>query len=134
MPSVRARYSKACTASSSVTGNILRAADVVQVRVLRADAGVVQTGGDGVHRRDLAVLVLAEVGLHAVENAQPDRWRWWPRSRSVSTPRPAASQPMSRTARIVDEVVKAADGVGAAAHAGDDRIGQASLLFQHLLP
>ena len=42
--------------------NVLRAADIVQVSVLRADAGVIQTGGDGVDRCDLAVFVLTEVG------------------------------------------------------------------------
>ena len=71
IPSVRARYSKASTASSSVTGTYSARPDVVEVGVLRADARVVQPGGDGVDRGDLAVLVLAEVGLHAVENAQP---------------------------------------------------------------
>ena len=42
----------------------------------------------------------------------------------VSMPRPAASQPMSRTRRVVDEVVEGADGVAAAAHAGDHRVGK----------
>ena len=50
--------------------NVLRAADIVQVSVLRADAGVIQTGGDGVNRGDLTVFVLAEIALHAVEDAQ----------------------------------------------------------------
>ena len=35
-------------------------------------------------------------------------------------------------ALILDEVVKASDGVGAAAHTGDDRIGQATFFFQNL--
>ena len=74
MPSVRARYSKASTASSSVTGTYSARPDIVEVSVLRADAGIVQSGGDGVHRRDLSVLILAEIGFHAVENAQARRW------------------------------------------------------------
>ena len=52
-------------------GDILGPSRVVEVGVLRADARVVQPGGQGVHRGDLPVLVLAEVGLHAVENSQP---------------------------------------------------------------
>ena len=36
-------------------------------------------------------------------------------------------------ALILDEIVETADGVGAAAHAGNDSVRQAAFLFQHLL-
>ena len=44
--------------------------------------------------------------------------------RPVSRPSPPASQPISATRGVRDERVKDADRVGAAAHAGDDRVGQ----------
>lgn len=70
MPSIRLRYSNAFIRFVVRHRNVLCAADVVQVSVLRADTGVIQTGGDGVNRSDLAVFVLAEIALHTVENAQ----------------------------------------------------------------
>ena len=69
MPSSLERYSKASTASSSVMATIFGSSDIVKVGVLRSDAGVVKTGGDGVNRSNLSVLILAEIGLHTVENA-----------------------------------------------------------------
>ena len=51
-------------------GHVFRPPGVVQPGVLRADAGVVQPRRDGIHWRDLAVFVLAEVALHAVEDEE----------------------------------------------------------------
>ena len=38
--------------------------------MLGADAGVIKTGGYGINRSNLAVFILQEVALHAVEDAQ----------------------------------------------------------------
>ena len=46
----------------------------------------------------------------------------------------AASTPISRTDGVVDEVVEQADGVAAAADAGDGVVGQPPLALQHLRP
>ena len=51
-------------------GNVFRPAYLVKVSVLRTDTGVVKTCGDRVNRRDLTVFVLAEQGLHAVEDTE----------------------------------------------------------------
>ena len=98
--------------------NVLCAADVVQVSVLRADAGIIQTGGDGVDRRDLTVLVLTEVATSCRGICRAGRSRWSRRSQRCRCRGPRPRQPIRRTALIVDEVVKAADGVRAAADTG----------------
>ena len=53
--------------------------------------------------------------------------------RPGSGPSPPASQPMSRTGGVGDEGVEDADGVGAAAHAGDHGVRQPAGHGQHLL-
>ena len=67
-------------------GHVFRPSDIVQISVLRSDAGVVQPGGNGVHRRDLAVFVLAEPGFHPVKNAHPARIHGGGRFKGVDSP------------------------------------------------
>ena len=113
-------------------GDVLGAADVVQVRVLRPDARVVQSGGDGVNRGDLAVVVLAEIGLHAVENPQPASADGGGCLEGID----AAAGGLAADEGyvfVINEMVEGSDGVGAAADTGDDRVGQASLLLKDLL-
>ena len=100
--------------------------------MLRAHTGIIQSGGNGVYRGNLAVLVLTEIGLHAVENAHPAGVNRGGGFKGVDAPSGGltADQP---DARVVDKVVEAADGVGTAAHAGHHRIGKTALFFQHLL-
>ena len=69
MPSVRHRRWKAASASSSVIADVLGAADVLQLGVLGADAGIVEAGRDRVRLDDLAVRVLQQVGAVAVQHA-----------------------------------------------------------------
>ncbi len=52
-------------------GDVLGAAGLLVEGVLRADAGVVEAGGDGVRLPHLASVVLEEVGVGAVEDAGP---------------------------------------------------------------
>ena len=85
-------------------GDIFCPADIVEPCVLRADAGIVQPCGNGVDRGDLAVLILAEVGLHAVENTLRGRCCYGGGSlNGVDTPSRclAADQPHSL---VLDEI------------------------------
>ena len=50
-------------------GHILRSADVMQISMLRSDAGIIQSCGNGIYGSDLSVLILAEIGFHAMEDS-----------------------------------------------------------------
>ena len=50
--------------------HILRPADIVEMGVFRSDARIIQPCGDGIHRSDLPVCILTEIGFHAVEYPQ----------------------------------------------------------------
>ena len=50
-------------------GDVLGAVAIVQPGVLGADHGVIEAGGDGVRERDLAVVVLQQVAVGAVQDA-----------------------------------------------------------------
>ena len=113
-------------------GHILRTTHVVEVGVLGANAGIVQTCTDGVHGGDLTVLVLAEVGLHAVEDAYASGCHGGGSLKGVDAPTGGLAADEADIL-VPDEVVEGADGVGAAAHTGDDGIGQSALFFQDLL-
>ena len=114
-------------------GHVLRPSGVVEPGVLRPDAGVVQPGGNGVHRGDLAVLVLTEVGFHAVKDAQPPGGDGGRRLGRVHAP-PRGLAADESDGGLADKVVEGPDGVGAAAHAGHHRVGQLALLLPELLP
>ena len=76
MPSVRASSWNASITSASVTAWYSARPIDGQVRVLGADARVVEAGRDRVGLQDLAVLVLHQVAAHAVHDARhaaPDR-------------------------------------------------------------
>ena len=118
-----------------VIGNrhILRTANIVQPCMLGTNTGVIQPGRDRVDRRDLAVLILAEIGFHSVEDAHTAGVDGRSGFKGVNAA--ACCLAADQTDLLVaNEMVKAADGVRAAADTGDDGIGQAALLFQHLLP
>ena len=50
-------------------GDILRSADVMQISMLRSDTGIIQSCGNGIYGSDLSVLILAEIGFHAMEDS-----------------------------------------------------------------
>ena len=50
--------------------HILGAAGVIKMGMLRSDSRIVKACGNRVYGSDLAVLVLAEIGFHSVENAK----------------------------------------------------------------
>jgi len=110
---------------------VLGSAHVLQESVLRADAGIVQTGGDRMGFGDLAVVVADHVGAVAVQHADPAR-----RQRRRVAPGVDALARRFRTddahARVVEEGVEQPDGVTAATHAGGDGIRQPAVFGQHL--
>ena len=102
-----------------------------KARTLGADAGVVEPGGDAPRLVDLAVRVLQEVRLRAVQDAllpAADR-------RGVAAGLHALAAGLraeERDGRVVDEGVERADRVAAAADARDDEVRQAPGLLEDL--
>ena len=108
------------------------AADIVQPGMLRADAGIVEAGRDRMRLGDLPVVVLKQVGAVAVQDARPaagERGRMQAGREAVAGRLDAVDLDVA----VVEEGVEQADGVGAAADGGDQRIRQAALRRQHLL-
>ncbi len=100
-------------------------------RVLWPYPRVVEARRDRVGVLDLAVLVLQEVGLVAVEHARaPAGDGGGVQLVEAMAGRLDADQ---AHALVVEERVEHADGVGAAADAGDHRIGKTAFHLQHLL-
>ena len=102
--------------------HIFSAANVVQISVLGADARIIKAGRDGIYGRDLAVFILQELGLHAVENAQA----------TVSDSSGVFGIIHAEAGRfnanqahilVLDKVVEHAHSVGATAYTGDEHIG-----------
>ncbi len=112
---------------------VLRPPDRRQVRVLRTDARVVEPGGDAVALDGLAVLVLHQVGLGALQHAfaaERDAGRV-PTGLDAVTARFEAVQ----TDRlVVEERLEDAHRVRPATDARGDRVRQASDAVEHLLP
>ncbi len=50
-------------------GNILGSANIVKMRVFGADAWIVKTSGDRIHRSNLSAFILTEIRLHAMEDS-----------------------------------------------------------------
>jgi hypothetical protein len=81
--------------------------------------------------RDLAVVVLQKIAVSALQNAG----RTAGEARGVLAQfglRPPASTPISFTPASSPRTVEHADGVAAAADAGENRIGQAAFALQNL--
>jgi hypothetical protein len=110
-------------ASASVNRAVLGAADVVQVAVLRSHARVVQPRADRVRLDRLPVVVLEQVGACAVQHAGAaagDRRGVPAGAHAVA----AGLQADEADAVVRHEGGEDADGVGAAAHAGQDGVRQ----------
>ncbi|CAM5639734.1 hypothetical protein SAURM35S_06328 [Streptomyces aurantiogriseus] len=112
-------------------GAVLAATAVAQVGVLGADARVVQTGRDRVRLGDLPLVVLEDVGPGAVQDAGVARGQ----GRRVLAGLDAVTRRLAADeahVRVRDEGVEEADGVGAAADAGDGGVGQPARALQDL--
>ena len=99
--------------------------------VLRAHAGIVQTGGDGVRLLDLAVLILQQHGETAVQHAGTAE-RQGRRVVTQTWPATAGLDSNDLHARVGHERMEGADGVRSAADARDDRIRKSPGFFEHL--
>ena len=112
-------------------GRVFGAALVVQPGVLGADHGVVQAGGNGMCERDLPVFVLQHEAVGALQHAGGAAAI----ARGMFADGVAASAGFhahQRDGAIGQERVEDPDGVGAAAHAGEDGVRQAAFGFQDL--
>ena len=102
---------------------VRRAPGVAQPGVLRADARVVEPGGDRVGVCDLSVLVGQHGGARAVQDT---------RSTVAERCRVRGLDADERHARVVDEAREHPDRVGAAADAGEHRVREPTLGLEHL--
>ena len=110
-------------------GDVLGAAQLAQMGVLGADGGVVQSGGDRVGCGDLAIVILQHVAVGALQHAGDAAVE----ARGVIAERFAAAAGFDADEShvfVFDKGGEDADGVGAAADAGDDRIGQAAFALR----
>ena len=109
---------------------IVNAAGFLEPAVLRADAGIVEAGADRMGFGDLAVLVLQQIGLVAVENAGAAASE----ARGMFLVEAMAGRLDAEhpDVRIVEKRMEQADGVGAAADCRDQQVGQAADAVQHL--
>src|SRR5690606_35620903 len=110
---------------------VLDAADIVQPGVLGADAGVVEAGGNRVGVDDLPVVVLQQEGAVAVQHAGGTAVH----AAGVLAGVDAVAGGFHADdlhGGVIQERVEQADGVGAAADAGDQAVGQTAFLLLQL--
>ena len=102
---------------------VARPPGLLEERVLGADARIVEAGGDRVGLGDLAVVVAENVRPRAVQDADPAaRQRRGVAGGVDPVARRLDAEELHRL--VGDEGVKEAHGVRAAAHAGDQRVGE----------
>jgi len=111
-------------------GGILGAALVGEPGVLGADGGIVEAGRNGMRRGDLAVFVLQDVGVSALENtgARSRKTLLRGEASGVFTKFSAAATGFDADhfhAGVAKEIVKEADGIRTAADAGEKMRRQA---------
>ena len=105
-------------------GEVVGAAGVAQSRVLGADTGVVETRRDRMRVGDLAVVVGEDRRACAVQDGGAP---------AAEAGRARRLDPDQADVGVIEEGDEAADGVGAAAHAGDDRVREPALGLEQLL-
>ena len=122
---------KSCQSLIIVSRDILNPADILQPGVLRPYAGVIESGRHRVGLKDLSVFILHQIGAVTVQNARTaDRQRG-----CVLTGLQALATRLNavhRYALILQKGVKQSDCIGAATHAGHQRIRQLTALRQAL--
>ncbi len=107
------------------------AAPVPVKGVLRTDRGVIETGRHRMRALDLAVAVLEDERLAALQDAEPAAGE----AGRVRAPADAVAPRLDsrqRHARLLEELEEEADRVAAAADAGDELVGQPALPGQDL--
>lgn len=112
--------------------DVFGAANVLEVGVLRADGGVVESGADGVGEFDLAVVIGEEPGFGALEDAEFSALE----AGGVFFGFDAFASGFDADhaeVGVIDEGVEEAHGIGAAADAGDEKLGEAAFFLEDLL-
>ncbi len=116
-----------------VDGVILGAAQILEIGMLRPHAGVVESGGDGIHRIGLALLhYLQQIGTKAVQRAGLAVGERGRMLAGLATDARGLYAHQTH-ARIIDEAGKNTHRVRSTAHAGRDHIGQLARLLRKLL-
>ncbi len=113
-------------------GIVLNAAGVFPIGVFGADAGVIETGGDGVNVSSLAVGVLEDVAEGAVKDARVAHGE----GGGVLAETASASagfRAVEFDSGVFDEGVEDAGGVGTATDARDDGVREAAEVVEGLL-
>gem|GEM_PF-2562505 len=111
---------------------VLDTTDVMQPGVLGTDTGIVEAGGNRVGIDDLAILVLQQEGTVAVQHAGYAAVE----AGGMLAGLDAVAGRFDADdlhALVIEEGVEQAHGVGAAADAGDQRVGQAAFLGLQLV-
>src|SRR5690242_15392954 len=102
--------------------------------MLRADAGVVETGAHGVRQRDLPRVVLQHIAEGSLQDAG-NAATYFLESCSVLAECRSASSCFDADqlhVGVAEELVEGSDGVRSAADTGHDGCRQFALLLQHL--
>ena len=99
--------------------------------MFRSNTRVIQTGGDGINRCDLTILILAEIRLHTVENT---KFSGCNRCCSLSSIDTASSCLTTNQANslVLNKVVESSDCIGTTANTGKYSIRKFSFFFQNL--
>ena len=111
--------------------DIIHAARLLEPGMFRPDAGIIEAGRDRMRFQNLAVRILQQIGLGAVQHAGRAfgerggvMGRFHPLARRLDA--------MNGDVGIVEERMEQPDGIGAAADAGDEHIGQPPFGLHHL--
>ena len=113
--------------------HILCPVDLIQVRVLRPDPGVIQPGGNRIDRGDLPIFVLAEQALHPVEYANPSRADGCCRLKGID-PAACCLTADQLHLRVLDKMIERADRIGASAYTRKHAVRQPSFPLKDLRP
>ena len=113
-------------------GHVLRASDIMQIGMLRSNAGIIQTCRDGIYRCDLSIFILTEIRLHAVEDAETARSDRRSGQRRIHALAGCLTADQLHFL-IFDEIIESTHGIAAAAHAGNDCRRKLALCLQDLL-
>src|SRR5439155_15628094 len=125
---------------SGLIGNrgVFGAALIGKPGVLGTDGGIVEACGNGVRGCDLPILVLQNVSVGPLQHTGPSATETLVRSQ----PRRVLAEPGAAAAgfdtnhfhaRVAQKLMKEADGIRAAANAGEKMRGQALLRSKYLL-
>ena len=112
--------------------DVFHAAGFLQPRMFRPDAGIIEARRNRMAFADLAVFVLQQIGAVAMQHAGLAARQRGAMAIGHVDAMAGGFNAVDFHRRIVEERMEQADGVGAAADARDQRIGQAPFSGLHL--